>query len=242
MEPPKKLDILAFAAHPDDTELSCSGTLAAHIAKGYRVGVIDFTRGEMGTRGTADIRDREAAAAAAILGLAVRQNMGFRDAFFEDNEANCLALVRMIRRYQPRILLANAPKDRHPDHGRAAILSERAFFLSGLPKIKTEDNGQPQEAWRPEVMYHYIQSEYLSPDFVVDITPFWEKKTAAIAAFRSQFFDPKSDEPATFLSTPEFMEFIQARAKELGQAIRVRYGEGFLAQRQVGVRDFFDLV
>lgn len=242
MEEQQPLDILAFAAHPDDTELSCSGTLASQIALGNRVGVIDFTRGEMGTRGTADIRDREAAEASKILGLSLRDNMGFRDAFFADDDTHCLALVRMIRLYRPRILLANAPQDRHPDHGRAARLTERAFFLSGLSKIETEYDGEPQLPWRPLVMYHYIQSEYIQPDFVVDITPFWDKKIAAIRAFKSQFYDPESEAPETFLSTPEFMEFLQARAKELGQSIRVRYGEGFLKQRQLGVEDLFDLI
>lgn len=241
-QPQQALDILALAAHPDDTELSCSGTLASQIALGNRVGVVDFTRGERGTRGTADIRDREAAEAARIIGLHARENLGLPDAFFTESDENCLAIIRMIRKYRPRVLLANAPRDRHPDHGKAARLAERAFFLSGLPKIETEYDGEPQEAWRPLVMYHYIQSEYLEPDFVVDITPFWDKKIAAIRAFRSQFFDQNSDEPETFLSTPEFMEFIQARAKELGQSIRVRYGEGFIKQRQLGVEDLFDLI
>lgn len=238
-----KLDLLAFAAHPDDTELSCAGTLASHVSMGMNVGVIDFTRGEMGTRGTAEIRDQEAKKSAEILGLAIRENLGFEDAFFEDDRHHQLEIIKKIRKYRPDIILANAVSDRHPDHGKGAKLTEKACFLSGLAKIEAEDDdGEPLEAWRPKVVYHYIQSNYLTPDFVVNVSAFWETKMKAIRAFDSQFYDPKSEEPETFISSPEFMKLIEARGKEYGHSIGVSYGEGFNVNRNIGVQSLKHLL
>jgi len=237
-----KLDILAFAAHPDDTELSCSGTLAAHIAKGYKAGVVDFTRGEMGTRGSAELRDHEALEAAKALGLSVRDNLGFEDVFFRKDKDHLRAVVRKIRQYQPAIIIGNAVHDRHPDHARAADLITEAIFLSGLRKYETEDDeGERQQPWRPEAVYHYIQSMYIKPDIVVDISEYWEKKIEAIQCFKSQFHDPESDEPETFISKPGFMKFLESRAREFGFVIGAEYGEGFTVERYPGVTDLFNL-
>ncbi|TAF32759.1 MAG: bacillithiol biosynthesis deacetylase BshB1 [Cytophagales bacterium] len=238
-----KLDILALAAHPDDVELSCSGTLMAHIAMGYRVGILDLTQGEMGSRGTVQTRKAEAEEASRIMGLHERQNLAFSDVFFEESNDNVLEIVRWIRYYQPKILLANAPKDRHPDHGKAARLAEKAFFWSGLSKIETHFNNVPQLPWRPQALYHYIQSQYLEPDFVVDISEFWHRKMMAVKAFKTQFYDPdNTQEPATFISTPQFLDFLFARAKEFGQAIRTDFGEGFIKNRQLGIKDLNNLI
>ncbi len=237
-----KLDIMVLSAHPDDAELGCGGTIAAHVAKGKKVGVIDFTRGEMGTRGTPELRKEEAEASSKILGLSVRENLDFADAFFVNDKEHQLKVVQKIRQYQPDIVLANAIRDRHSDHAKASDLATSACFLSGLQKIETELDGKPQQAWRPKAVYHFIQNDFIQPDFVVDISPYWETKIKAIKAFKSQFFDPESDEPQTFLSTPHFMEFVEARAKELGHAIRVDYGEGFTIERTLGISDLFDLL
>jgi N-acetylglucosamine malate deacetylase 1 len=237
-----KLDILVFAAHPDDAELSCSGTIASQVSKGRKVGIIDLTRGELGTRGSADIRDREAAASAKILGLHIRENALFADAFFNNDDAHIYELVRFIRKYQPAIVLANAIHDRHPDHGRGSELASRACFLSGLRKIETKLGNKIQKEWRPKSVYHYIQDRYIAPDFVVDISKHWDKKVKSIKAFKSQFHDPDSKEPLTYISDPEFFNFIEARAREMGHAIGVKYGEGFTKEKQVGVRDIFDLI
>jgi bacillithiol biosynthesis deacetylase BshB1 len=238
-----KLDILAFAAHPDDTELSCSGTIASHIAEGKKVGVVDFTRGELGTRGTPETRDQEAKEASEILGLSVRENLGFADGFFQNDQAHQLKVIEVIRRYQPEIVLANAITDRHIDHGRAAQLAHDACFLAGLAKIITFDvHGNPQAAWRPKAVYHYIQDRYIQPAIVVDITNFWEIKVQAIRAFKTQFFDPNSAEPMTPISTPEFLDFLEGRAREMGRMIGVKYGEGFTKVTTPGVRSLFDLV
>ncbi len=240
--PALKLDILAFAAHPDDTELSCSGTLAAHIALGLQVGVIDLTRGELGTRGTPEIRDNEAKASAAHLGLAVRENLELPDGFFKDDKTSRLKVVQAIRKYRPDIIIANAVDDRHPDHGRAAHLIKNAWFLSGLAKVVTLDDGSNQNPWRPSVVYHYIQSWYIQPDFVVDVSDFWEKKMGAIAKFKSQFFDPENPEPDTYISSKGFLQMIEARAVEFGQSIGTRYGEGFTVSRNIGVKNLKDLL
>lgn len=238
-----KLDILAFAAHPDDTELSCSGTLAAHMAQGKSAGVVDLTEGEMGTRGTIEDRRKEAADSAKLLGLSVRENLGFRDALFQKDAEHLTAVVRMIRRYRPGIVLANAIRDRHPDHGRAADLIREACFLSGLRKFETTDeNGEGQEAWRPANLFHYIQSIYVKPDIVVDITDHWETKMKAIKCFRSQFFDPESDEPETFISSEGFLRFLEGRAREFGYVTGVEYAEGFTVDRYIGVKSLFDLL
>ncbi|MEN9297405.1 MAG: hypothetical protein RJA42_1675, partial [Bacteroidota bacterium] len=202
-----KLDILVMAAHPDDAELSCAGTILKHIAAGKKVGIVDFTRGELGTRGTPEIRLQESADATKILGLHARENLGIRDGFFRNDEKTQLKLIEVIRKYQPDIVLANALEDRHPDHGKGAQLAIDACFLSGLRQIKTGD----LPAWRPAQVYHYIQDRYLEPDFVVDISSQWDQKEAAIRAFKSQFFDPNSAEPASYISSPDFLNFIQAR-------------------------------
>lgn len=237
-----KLDVLVFAAHPDDSELSCGGTILSLIAQGKKVGVVDFTRGEMGTRGTPEIRDAEAAAAAEILGLSVRDNLGFQDIFFSHDDEHAIEVVKKIRQYQPDIILANAIEDRHPDHGRAASIVKRAFFLAGLKKLETEVDGKPQENWYPKNLYHYIQTEYMKPDFVVDVSEHWEKRMEAVKAFKSQFFDPNGEASNTLISTPEFMELLDARGKEMGMSIRVKYGEGFVCDRMPGVSDLFSLV
>jgi bacillithiol biosynthesis deacetylase BshB1 len=215
-----------MAAHPDDAELSCSGTILKHIAAGKKVGIVDFTRGELGTRGTPEIRLQESADATKILGLHARENLGIRDGFFRNDEKTQLKLIEIIRKYQPDIVLANALVDRHPDHGKGAQLAIDACFLSGLRQIKTGD----LSAWRPAQVYHYIQDRYLEPDFVVDISAHWDQKEAAIRAFKSQFFDPNSTEPTSYISSPDFLNFIQARAMEMGHKIGVKYGEGFQKQ------------
>jgi len=232
-----KLDILAFAAHPDDTELSCAGTLASHVNKGYTVGVIDLTRGELGTRGTPEIRDQEAGNSAKALGLSVRENLGLEDGFFTNSRDNQLKLIEKIRQYQPSIVLLNAPSDRHPDHGRAAQLETDACFIAGLAKVDTN-----QAPWRPKSIYHYIQSVSLVPDFVVDVSAAWDTKMEAIRCFKSQFHDPNSTEPETFISSPAFMQMIESRGKDLGYSIGASYGEGFIKIRNLGVSDLTQLL
>ncbi|MDO6392175.1 bacillithiol biosynthesis deacetylase BshB1 [Pontibacter sp. BT731] len=238
-----KLDILAFAAHPDDVELGCAGTLIAHIAAGKKAGVVDLTRGELGTRGTPEERLAEAEDAARIMGLSVRDNLGFADGFFANDKAHQLQIVRKVRQYQPYIVLMNALHDRHPDHGRGAAAVAEACFLAGLKMIKTlDDAGVEQQAWRPKATYNFIQDRYIKPDFVMDVTPYWEKKLETIRAFRTQFYNPDDNSPNTYISSPEFLDFIESRAREYGHAIGVTFGEGFTSAKQVGVRNLFDLV
>ena len=237
-----KLDILVLAAHPDDAELTCSGTIALHVALGKKVGIVDLTQGEMGTRGTPEGRLEEAQASAKVLGLQVRDNLGLEDAFFRNDRQHQLAVIRKIRQYKPDIVLANAVSDRHPDHGRGASLAIDACFMAGLRKIETELDGKAQEAWRPRQLFHFIQSQYIRPDFVVDVTEFWDKKVASIRAFKSQFFDPENKEPQTYISSENFMKFIDARGREFGQSIGVTYGEGFTLNKQLGVRSLYDLL
>lgn len=234
--------MLAIAAHPDDIELSCSGTLLTHLDKGKKVGVLDLTRGEMGTRGTPETRMEEAEASSKILGLTVRLNLGFEDAFFKNDLDHQLKIIKVIREYQPAVVLANAVRDRHPDHGKAADLVRTACFLSGLKKVETDINGEAQTAWRPKNVFHYIQSVHLQPDFIVDVSPFWEKRMDSVRAFKSQFHDPNNSEPDTYISSPEFMKMIEARGKEFGHAIGVNYGEGFMVNRPIGVSSMFDLI
>lgn len=239
-----KLDILAIAAHPDDVELGCSGTLMAHIAQGKKVGIVDLTKGELGTRGTPELRLQEAAAAAEIMGVTVRENAGFADGFFKNDEQHQKALMYYIRKYQPEIVLANAIDDRHPDHGRGAELIREACFYSGLRMIKTiDEQGQEQEPWRPKQVYHFVQDRYINPDFIVDVTPYFERKMEAILAFKSQFFveDYSSDEPQSYISSPEFLNFIRSRSAEYGHAIGVAHGEGFTTDRKLGVKNLFAL-
>ena len=238
-----KINILAFAAHPDDVELACSGTLAKHAEMGEAVGIIDLTQGEMGSRGNPVQRLKEAAASQAILGLKVRENLGFKDAFFKNDLVHQTEIVRKIRQYQPDIILANAISDRHPDHGRASELLSESIFLSGLVKFETiDEQGQPQQPWRPNKVYHYIQSLPLKPDFVVDVSQQWEKKMQAIKAFDSQFYNPDSNEPDTYISSPRFLKMIEARALEFGQIIGVDYAEGFTVERYLGVKDLNGLI
>lgn len=237
-----KLDVLVFAAHPDDAELACGGTILSLIASGQKVGLVDFTRGEMGTRGTPEIRDAEAADSSKILGLTVRENLKFQDVFFKNDDEHVLEVVRKIRQYQPDIILANALADRHPDHGKAAQVVKRATFLAGLKNVKTEWAGESQENWYIKNLYHYIQTDLHKPDFVVDVSDFWEKRMDAVRAFKSQFFDPNGESSNTLISSPEFMELIEARGREFGMSIRVKYGEGFIADRMPGVSDLTSLL
>jgi N-acetylglucosamine malate deacetylase 1 len=238
-----KLDILVFAAHPDDAELGCSGTIAKHVAQGYKVGIIDITQGELGTRGSVEIRAREAAEAGRILGVSARENLMLRDGFFINDEVHQYKLIEVIRKYKPLIVLANAVYDRHVDHSKGASLAYDACFLAGLSKISTVDGeGKPQEPWRPSVVYHYIQSIFIEPDFIVDVSEHWETKIKAIQAFGSQFFDPNSSEPETYISKPGFLKMIEARGIEFGHAIGTSFGEGFTVRRFPGVRSLFDLI
>ncbi|WP_266205387.1 bacillithiol biosynthesis deacetylase BshB1 [Pontibacter kalidii] len=238
-----KLDILAFASHPDDIELGCAGTLIAHVEAGRKVGIVDLTVGELGTRGTPETRLKEGEDAASIMGVSVRENLGFADGFFQNDRQHQLKVIEMLRKYRPEIVIANAIHDRHPDHGRGAELVSEACFKSGLKMIDTQEaDGTKQEAWRPKAVYHYIQDRLITPDFVVDVTPYWEKKMEAVRAFKSQFHNPDDTSPNTYISSPEFLEFITARAKELGHAIGVTYGEGFTKERHLGVRNMFDLL
>ncbi len=237
-----KLDILVLSAHPDDAELGCGGTMIQAASRGQQVGVIDFTRGELGTRGSVETRENEAHRAAEIMGLAVRENLNFRDGFFSHDEDHQLSLIRMIRKYQPDIVLASAPEDRHPDHPRASKLIVESCFLSGLVKINTTHEDQAQAPWRPKALYHYIQSILLKPDFVVDVSDHWESKMAAIAAYQSQFFNGDNKEPQTYISNPQFLKMVEARGVEFGHSIGTTYGEGFITDRNLGVKDLFDLL
>ena len=243
MSETKKLDILVITVHPDDAELGCGGTIAKHIALGYRVGLVDLTRGELGTRGTPEIRKAEADAAAAIFGLSVRENLGMRDGFFKNDEAHQLKVIYALRKYQPEIVITNALHDRHPDHGRAGALVNDAVFLSGLRKIETVDNGMAQAPHRPRLLLQLIQDDYIQPDVVVDVSEYWEQKKAAIKAYRSQFFDEsyQEAEPQTYISKPDFLESIEARGREYGKYIGARYAEGFTSRRLLGVDDLFTL-
>ncbi len=241
----QKVDILVFAAHPDDAELACSGTILKQIELGRTVAIVDLTAGELGTRGTPEIRAQESADATKLLGLTARYNAGFADGFFESDKEHCVKLASYIRYFQPEIVLCNAIDDRHPDHGKGSELASRACFLAGLRKIETTWEGNTQTAWRPKNVYHYIQDRYIQPDFIVDISGQWAGKLACIKAFKSQFYTDETAanaEPQTYISGKGFLEFIEARAKEFGHAIGVTYGEGFTKEKQVGVRDLFDLI
>jgi len=236
-----KLEILVLAAHPDDAELGCGGTIIKHVKAGHKVGVVDFTRGELGTRGTPETRDAEAAAASKILGLSVRENLGIPDGFFENTKEYQLAVVRAIRKYQPSIVISNARYDRHPDHGRGSDLAYESCFLSGLAKVETESAGKPQQPWRPKALYQYIQSQFITPDFVVDISETWDTKLQAIKAYKTQFYDPASTEPETYISNPGFLNLLEARSIEMGHAIGVKHGEGFTSRSWIGIKSLFDI-
>ncbi len=235
-----KVDILCIAAHPDDVELCCSGTILSHIARGYTVGIVDLTRGELGTRGSATIRAEEAANASKIMGISFRENLELPDGFFDLSEGNKLAVVRAVRKHQPEIVIANAVSDRHPDHGRASQLVTESCFLAGLVKIGVNIGGEALMPWRPKQVYHMIQDHYVVPDICVDITPFMDKRTEAVRAFKSQFYDPHSDEPDTPISGLDFQEFLKARAREMGRLIGVEYAEGFTFYGPVRKNNFLD--
>ncbi len=221
-----KLDILAFGAHPDDVELGCGATVSKHVSLGKKVGIIDLTRGELGTRGSAELRDKEAAKAAAILGVELRENMSFKDGFFTNDESHQMELVKVIREYRPEIVLCNAAFDRHPDHGKGSDLISDACFLAGLRKVETG-----QEAWRPKSVYHYIQFKPIEPDFVVDVSDYMEQKIEAVQAYASQFFDPNSQEPETIISSQGFLDSVKYRASDLGRLSGVKYAEGFTVEK-----------
>ena len=236
-----KLDILAFGAHPDDVELSAGGTLAKHVDLGYKVGIIDLTPSQLSTRGTVELRAKEAETAKNALGVHVRENLNMEDGYFKIDDDHLKQVIQVIRKYQPEIIIANAPDDRHPDHGRGAALVKEANFLSGLFKIETELDGKKQEAWRSNTFFHYIQFKHLEPDFVVDIRGYADKKLASLEAYKSQFYDPNSTEPATLISSKGFFEMIKARSAIFGGMSAIFEGEGFISQLKPAVDNLFDL-
>lgn len=233
-----KLDILAFGVHPDDVELGCAGTLLAALAEGKKAGIIDLTRGELGTRGTIETRKTEAARAAEILGVQVRENLGMADGFFQNDETNLRKVISVIRKYRPEIVLANAFEDRHPDHGRSAKLVADAAFLAGLRKIETQADGKLQDIWKPSYVFHYIQDRFIPPSFVVDISAYMDQKMESVLAYSTQFFNPGLDEPQTYISSSQFLETVKARALMMGKRIGVAYAEGFYTEKTVGIKSF----
>ena len=237
-----KIDILAIGIHPDDVELSCSGTIAKHIAFGKKVGILDLTQGELGTRGNAELRTKEANEAAIILGVSFRTQLNLKDCFFENNEENQKKIIEIIRKHQPEIILCNAISDRHPDHGRASKLVSDSSFYSGLIKIETHSDNKIQQAWRPNAVYHYIQDQYIHPDFVIDISDFIDIKHKAIMAYSSQFYNPSSNEPETPISSKHFIESVNSKMSILGRDIGVKFAEGFTVNRYPGINSLFDLV
>jgi bacillithiol biosynthesis deacetylase BshB1 len=234
----EKLDILAFGVHPDDVELGCSGTILASVAEGKKVGIVDLTQGELGTRGSAEIRREEASEAAKVLQATVRVNLEMADGFFQNDEKHQRKVIEVIRKYRPEIVLCNALEDRHPDHGRSAQLVEDAAFLSGLRKIETLVAGKVQEAWRPKYIFHYLQDRFLQPDFVFDISDFFDKKLESVLCYKTQFFNPDLNEPQTYISSPAFFESIKARSMMLGKRIGVQYAEGYITKKMIGVNTF----
>lgn len=237
----EKLDILVFAAHPDDAELGCGGTIIKQIQQGDKVGIADLTEGQLGTRGSVALRYREAAKAAEILQLTLRENLRMMDGFFENNRENRLKVIQTIRKYRPDVVLCNAVSDRHPDHGRGSLLVSEACFYSGLKAIVTEWEGKPQAHWRPGTVYHYIQDRFHKPDFVVDVSDQWEQRMKAVQAYGSQFYNPADTTPETPISGADFLEFVDGRGREFGRSIGAKYGEGFLAERYIGVNRLQDL-
>jgi len=232
-----KTDLLVFAAHPDDAELACAGTVISEIEKGKKVVFADLTQGEMGTRGTPETRREEAAASASILKLSARVQLGLPDTEFGTSREFQIPLIQTLRRFRPDIVLCNAIDDRHPDHGRSAQLEKDACFFSGLSKIETTWEGEKQAPWRPRLVLHYIQDRWIKPDFVLDITPYWKTKMASIQAYKTQFYDPTSDEPETYISSAKFLNFLEGRAREFGHIIDVEFGEGFTCARPPGIKD-----
>lgn len=237
-----KLDILAIGAHPDDVELGCGATVAKEVSLGKKVGILDLTRGELGTRGSAEIRDKEATAAAKILGVEIRENLAFADGFFSNDKSHQIEIIKIIRKYRPEVILCNAIEDRHIDHSKGSKLVSDACFLGGLRKIETVYNGKIQEAWRPNRVYHYIQWQNIEPDFVVEVNDFIQKKEEAIKAYTSQFYDPKSKEPPSPISSKNFIDSVLYRARDLGRMIGVEYAEGFNVERYVAVKSLDDLI
>ncbi|ADY30961.1 MULTISPECIES: bacillithiol biosynthesis deacetylase BshB1 [Cellulophaga] len=237
-----KLDILVFGAHPDDAELGAGATIAKEIANGKKVGIVDLTRGELGTRGTAETRDEEAAEAAKILGVSVRENLAFEDGFFVNDKAHQLQIIKMVRKYQPDIVLCNAIDDRHIDHGKGSKLVSDACFLSGLLKIETDLNGESQQKWRPKHVYHYIQWKNIEPDFVVDVTGFIDTKVKSVLAYKTQFYDTNSKAPQTPITSQNFLQSVTYRAQDLGRLIGVDHAEGFTVERYPGVNSLSDLI
>ena len=236
-----KIDILAIGAHPDDIELGAAGTLIKHVNMGCSVGMLDLTRGELGTRGNADLRGKEAELAKNYISASFRDNLGLKDGFIEEDEQSVKLLVQKIRLYRPKIILCNAVQDRHPDHGVAASLVLKAVFSAGLSKIETLHNGKPQKPFRPNAVYHYIQDRWIDPDFVVDVTEEFEDKMNAVMCFKSQFYDPNSNEPNTPISSKEFLSSLESKALLCGRIIGVKYGEGFTKSRAIGVQNLLDL-
>ena len=237
-----KLDILAIGVHPDDVELGCAGTLLSAIAEGKKVGIVDLTQGELGTRGSAETRKVEASNAAKILGIEIRENLGMADGFFQNDEHHQRLLIQLIRKYQPTIILANALEDRHPDHGRSSKMVSDAAFLSGLRKIMTELDGVSQKEWRPAYVFHYIQDRFLQPSFVVDISKYMDQKIASVLAYTTQFYNPDLNEPQTYISSPQFIETVKARAMMLGKRIGVEYAEGYISEKMIGINSFDSLI
>jgi bacillithiol biosynthesis deacetylase BshB1 len=238
-----KLDFLAFGAHPDDVELGCGATIAKLVSQGKKVGIVDLTRGELGTRGSAEIRTKETKEASKILGITIRENMDFKDGFFRNDEEHQLKIIQVIRKYQPDFVFCNAPDDRHIDHPKGSQLIVEASFLSGLTKINTDDSsGNAQKQWRPKNIYHYIQWKNLDPDFIFDVSGFHNIKMDAVKCYSSQFYDPKSKEPETPISTKNFMDFVQSRANDFGRLIGVEHGEGFISNRKLGFSSFDELI
>lgn len=237
-----KIDILAFGAHPDDVELGCGGTVAKLISEGKTCVIVDLTRGELGTRGTDEIRHEEATASAKILGVSARENLGLKDGFLVNSEEYQLSIVKMIRKYRPEIVLANAIDDRHPDHAKAAKLVSDACFLSGLRKIETNVDGESQDVWRPKQIFHYIQWKDIKPEFVIDISEHLDKKLEACMAFKTQFYDPKSTEPETPITSKDFYESLTYRAQDLGRLSGVTYAEGFTSEKLMALKNFDGIV
>lgn len=234
----EKLDILAFGVHPDDVELGCSGTILASVAEGKKVGIIDLTKGELGTRGSAEIRKEEAANAAKVMQVRVRENLEMADGFFQNDENHQRKVIEVIRKYRPEIILCNSTEDRHPDHGRSAKLVDDAAFLSGLRKVETFFQGEKQQEWRPKYIFHYLQDRFLQPDFVFDISDFIDDKLKSVLCYTTQFYNPNLNEPQTYISSPEFLEAVKARAMMLGKRIGVKYAEGYISKKMIGVNSF----
>lgn len=238
-----KLDVLAIGSHPDDVELGCSGTLIKEVQKGKKVGIIDLTQGELGTRGTVETRYEESARASMIMGISVRENLKMRDGFFRNDEEHQLQLIRVLRKYQPEIVIGNILEDRHPDHGKGGWLTYDACFLAGLRQIKTKDDaGKDQEKWRPKILLHYIQDRFFEPDIILDVSDVWEQRMDSIKAYSSQFYSADSKEPSTYLSNPEFIDALTSRARLLGKRIGVKYAEGFLSKKSIGIKGLDSLV